>query len=85
MKKYVELLVLFIFKIVLAQSMESFGILQNQTNNECSSRNFNMDLNSGKSFRGLQLVSDDQTIIQSRREPRLFSFSTDEQDVNVSN
>lgn len=72
---------------MLSQSMETFGVLQNHTsssNIECSPRNYNIDLGSGKSFRGLQLVSDDQTIIKSRREPRLFSFSTDEQDVNVS-
>uniref|UniRef100_A0A336N4K9 CSON011571 protein n=1 Tax=Culicoides sonorensis TaxID=179676 RepID=A0A336N4K9_CULSO len=34
-------------------------------------------------FRGINFISDNQRFFQSKREPRLFSFNTDDQDVNI--
>uniref|UniRef100_A0A336MFK7 CSON000713 protein n=1 Tax=Culicoides sonorensis TaxID=179676 RepID=A0A336MFK7_CULSO len=48
--------------------------------NNCHHENFNFN---GRMFRGINFISDNQRFFQSKREPRLFSFNTDDQDVNI--
>lgn len=38
----------------------------------------------GRMSRGINFISDEHKFVQAKREPRLISFDTDDQDVNVS-
>lgn len=60
--------------------VEPFEDAQFSSGNGSSCENLNVfNTQHGRQYRGLEFVSDNRKWLQSKREPKLFSFSTEEQ------
>lgn len=74
--KILSFYLVLVLQLSFVKSFDNFQF----SNNGSSCDNLNVfSKHDGKRFRGLEFVSDDRKWLQSKREPRLFSFSTEEQ------